>query len=314
MFVFLLGTECFFLRFLAHFLLLPPSFCFRSLLVAMFFSHVALLASSLPIFFPCFLPRPRLSFCRFLFSSLFLLLALLLSSPPCSFRGRRCKTSHQNIQDRYRGVNLSFSHLLFFSVSLLCLSFLLPSFCRHEMPVEGELSHQNIQDRYHGVNDPVARKILRQADPNYDEKSSSSSSSSSTDGKAGGGNRPSPPTDPAITTLFLGGIEDHVTETEIRLVSSLFFFSFFFLCSFPSASLSLTTTTLFLGGIEDHVTQTEIRWIFCFAYTVSRSLFIFSHAIIMLFACPSFSFTLSFFLDCLLTCVPFCLRLLSPHS
>lgn len=68
---------------------------------------------------------------------------------------------------------------------------------RHEMPVTGELSQQNIRDRYIGQNDPVARKLMNRAE----EKA-----------KVG----LSPPEDPTITTLWIGGIEAKMSEEDIR--------------------------------------------------------------------------------------------------
>lgn len=67
---------------------------------------------------------------------------------------------------------------------------------RHEMPEgDSELAHQNIRDRYYGVNDPVARKMLRRL-----------------------GERPrlEPPEDTTITTLYVGNIERHWTEDDLR--------------------------------------------------------------------------------------------------
>ena len=34
---------------------------------------------------------------------------------------------------------------------------------RHEMPTTGDLAKQNIKDRYYGTNDPVAHKMMAQA-------------------------------------------------------------------------------------------------------------------------------------------------------
>mmetsp|Transcript_30590 Transcript_30590/g.49512 ORF Transcript_30590/g.49512 Transcript_30590/m.49512 type:complete len:290 (+) Transcript_30590:254-1123(+) len=66
---------------------------------------------------------------------------------------------------------------------------------RHEMPETGELSVQNIKDRYYGVNDPVANKLLRKADDMPGLK---------------------PPDDQTITTLYVGGINDTITEADLR--------------------------------------------------------------------------------------------------
>eukprot|EP00250_Pteridium_aquilinum_P021277 c25080_g1_i1 orf=253-1719(-) len=66
---------------------------------------------------------------------------------------------------------------------------------RHEMPITGELSQQNIKDRYYGVNDPVASKLLRKA-----------------------GEMPSliPPEDESIRTLYVGGLDQRVTEDDLK--------------------------------------------------------------------------------------------------
>ncbi|XP_030964213.1 zinc finger CCCH domain-containing protein 49-like [Quercus lobata] len=66
---------------------------------------------------------------------------------------------------------------------------------RHEMPITGELSQQNIKDRYYGVNDPVAMKLLNKA-----------------------GEMPSlePPEDESIRTLYVGGLNERVTEQDLR--------------------------------------------------------------------------------------------------
>ncbi|CAN1284793.1 Zinc finger CCCH domain-containing protein 40 [Linum perenne] len=66
---------------------------------------------------------------------------------------------------------------------------------RHEMPVTGELSQQNIKDRYYGVNDPVAMKLLNKA-----------------------GEMPSlePPEDESIRTLYVGGLDERISEQDLR--------------------------------------------------------------------------------------------------
>ncbi|KAI3752674.1 hypothetical protein L2E82_24709 [Cichorium intybus] len=66
---------------------------------------------------------------------------------------------------------------------------------RHEMPETGELSQQNIKDRYYGVNDPVALKLLNKA-----------------------GEMPSlePPDDESIRTLYVGGLDERVSEQDLR--------------------------------------------------------------------------------------------------
>ncbi|CAL2242447.1 unnamed protein product [Prunus armeniaca] len=66
---------------------------------------------------------------------------------------------------------------------------------RHEMPITGELSQQNIKDRYYGVNDPVAMKLLNKA-----------------------GEMPSlePPEDESIRTLYVGGLDERISEQDLR--------------------------------------------------------------------------------------------------
>ncbi|KAG0206861.1 RNA binding motif protein 22 [Mortierella sp. GBA30] len=69
---------------------------------------------------------------------------------------------------------------------------------RHEMPQEGELANQNIKDRYYGTNDPVARKML--SGP-----------------RAGGAGRQfTPPEDKTVTSLFVTGIMETITEQDLR--------------------------------------------------------------------------------------------------
>ncbi|RKP10518.1 putative cell wall organization and biogenesis-related protein [Thamnocephalis sphaerospora] len=73
---------------------------------------------------------------------------------------------------------------------------------RHEMPEQNELSSQNMRDRYYGKNDPVARKIM---------------------GKAKGFmSSLAPPDDQTITSLFVSGVEDSITEEELRNAFVLF--------------------------------------------------------------------------------------------
>ena len=54
---------------------------------------------------------------------------------------------------------------------------------------------QNIRDRFEGVNDPVAKKILA---------------------KTKEVNVPDPPEDKNITTLFIGGIDEHIDEEDLK--------------------------------------------------------------------------------------------------
>jgi pre-mRNA-splicing factor RBM22/SLT11 len=67
---------------------------------------------------------------------------------------------------------------------------------RHEMPETGELAVQNIKDRYYGTNDPVANKMLRRAEE-----------------------MPilNPPDDQEITTLYIGGVTDEISEQDLRV-------------------------------------------------------------------------------------------------
>jgi len=68
---------------------------------------------------------------------------------------------------------------------------------RHEKPTDPDdpLSQQNFKDRYYGVNDPVAEKLLKraQAMPHLE-----------------------PPEDASITTLYVGGLDETVTEQDIK--------------------------------------------------------------------------------------------------
>lgn len=68
---------------------------------------------------------------------------------------------------------------------------------RHEKPTDPDdpLADQNIKDRYYGVNDPVADKLMRRAAamPTLE-----------------------PPEDKSITTLYIGGLGDILTEKQLR--------------------------------------------------------------------------------------------------
>lgn len=68
---------------------------------------------------------------------------------------------------------------------------------RHEKPTDPDdpLSQQNFKDRYYGVNDPVAEKLLKraQAMPHLEA-----------------------PEDTNITTLYCGGLDETVTEQDIK--------------------------------------------------------------------------------------------------
>ncbi|KAJ3183587.1 Pre-mRNA-splicing factor slt11 [Gaertneriomyces sp. JEL0708] len=73
---------------------------------------------------------------------------------------------------------------------------------RHELPVENELSNQNINDRYHGKEDPVAKKMLGKMSEH------------------GAGLKA--PADKSITTLYITGIDDTVSEQDLRNSFSVF--------------------------------------------------------------------------------------------
>ena len=99
----------------------------------------------------------------------------------------------------------------------MCCSFLNH---RHEKPTDPDdpLADQNIKDRYYGINDPVADKLLKRAStmPRLD-----------------------PPEDKTITTLYVGGLGDTITETDLRFVK---FYELFLL---------LTVREYFLGKNTD---------------------------------------------------------------
>ena len=64
-----------------------------------------------------------------------------------------------------------------------------------ELTSAPEMRSQNIKDRYYGVNDPVAEKMLKRAESTPALK---------------------PPEDASITTLYVGGIDQRVTEDDLR--------------------------------------------------------------------------------------------------
>jgi len=66
---------------------------------------------------------------------------------------------------------------------------------RHDAPLEAsDLNNQNIKDRYYGKNDPVAKKMLN----------------------AAAERAPVPPADKNVTTLWVGGVIEDVTEEDIK--------------------------------------------------------------------------------------------------
>eukprot|EP00163_Fabomonas_tropica_P018326 TRINITY_DN32611_c0_g1_i1.p1 TRINITY_DN32611_c0_g1~~TRINITY_DN32611_c0_g1_i1.p1 ORF type:complete len:366 (-),score=51.55 TRINITY_DN32611_c0_g1_i1:130-1227(-) len=67
---------------------------------------------------------------------------------------------------------------------------------RHEMPTTGALANQNMKDRYYGTNDPVAAKMLNRIQNKASDLT--------------------PPADPLIKTLYVGGVQAEVTEGDLR--------------------------------------------------------------------------------------------------
>ncbi|KAI0567604.1 RNA-binding protein [Gracilaria domingensis] len=82
---------------------------------------------------------------------------------------------------------------------------------RHEKPKDVEddadeaMEEQNLRDRYYGVNDPVASKIFRKLGV-------------SVSGRRSGAQGPTPPDDPTIQTLFIGGLNAAITESDLKLL------------------------------------------------------------------------------------------------
>lgn len=66
-----------------------------------------------------------------------------------------------------------------------------------ELSSAPELRQQNIKDRYYGINDPVAEKMLKRAEeaPNRTLV---------------------PPGDTSITTLYVGGMDERISESDLR--------------------------------------------------------------------------------------------------
>lgn len=89
-------------------------------------------------------------------------------------------------------------HLCSFFASGKCTRGKLCPF-RHEMPETGPLANQNIKDRYFGQNDPVAEKILARSQGRRDAPPLV------------------PPQDTTITTLWCGGVQDDISEVDLRL-------------------------------------------------------------------------------------------------
>ncbi len=89
-----------------------------------------------------------------------------------------------------------FPHICYSCCPVSIFSFCSP-FHRHEKPTDPDdpLADQNIKDRYYGINDPVADKLLKRAStmPRLD-----------------------PPEDKSISTLYIGGLGDTVTDGDLK--------------------------------------------------------------------------------------------------
>jgi hypothetical protein len=81
---------------------------------------------------------------------------------------------------------------------------------RHEMPRDADdpLAKQSMKDRYYGTEDPLAAKILARA--------AGGGGGGGGGGKGGGGMAHEPPADPSITTLWIAGVDDRVSEADLR--------------------------------------------------------------------------------------------------
>ena len=69
---------------------------------------------------------------------------------------------------------------------------------RHEIPeniFDKELANQNLKNRYYGVNDPVAKRILDNVSETI---------------------LPQEPKNESITTIYVGGINDKVSEYDLK--------------------------------------------------------------------------------------------------
>lgn len=84
---------------------------------------------------------------------------------------------------------------------------------RHEKPKDTEddldeaMEEQNLRDRYYGVNDPVAAKIFGKLGIRGNRK-------------RGSGDGPTPPDDPTIQTLFIGGVTAAIKEGDLQTLLS----------------------------------------------------------------------------------------------
>lgn len=93
--------------------------------------------------------------------------------------------------------NLTVISLFLLHCTVSIFSFCLSFAHRHEKPTDPDdpLADQNIKDRYYGINDPVADKLLKRAStmPRLD-----------------------PPDDKSISTLYIGGLGDTVTDGDLK--------------------------------------------------------------------------------------------------
>jgi len=60
--------------------------------------------------------------------------------------------------------------------------------------IKGKSIEQSIRDRFHGVNDPLADKLISKVKKQE---------------------QPSPPENKSITTLFIGGVDETLPESDI---------------------------------------------------------------------------------------------------
>jgi pre-mRNA-splicing factor RBM22/SLT11 len=57
------------------------------------------------------------------------------------------------------------------------------------------MAQQNIKDRFYGSNDPVAKKMITRTDEEKELR---------------------PPEDPAVTSIFLSGVDEAINEGDVR--------------------------------------------------------------------------------------------------
>ena len=83
-------------------------------------------------------------------------------------------------------------------MSLYLMPTLVPC-CRHEMPTDPNdpLSNQKLKEGYYGTEDPVADKLMKQASDMPQLTA---------------------PDHRTVTSLYVGGVEDDITEKDLRSV------------------------------------------------------------------------------------------------